>query len=199
MTNPTKVERLQTHFQALSTAATSLNTASDELTKAVGVLDEALKKLNVGLTAWVSFISWSCEAAEYDNEQVGYAKVNGKWGIAIHRIWGDSALGEEREEGPWLFNDAPREMRIRAVDKIPEMVEALSAEASKTTKRVLEKTKEVRELADAIGSIVSEKKVKSVTLAERILAEQNALADAVHNGVIAMSSKLGRDAKERGK
>src|SRR5215472_6474492 len=50
-----KVEKIQTHFQVLSNAASQLNAASDELTRVIGVLDEALKKLNVGLTVWVTF------------------------------------------------------------------------------------------------------------------------------------------------
>ncbi len=151
-----KIAKIQTHFHALSTAATSLNIASDELTKVVGVLDEALKKLNVGLTAWVPFLRWSCEPPEYDEEQIGYCKINSKWGIAIRRVAGDYSTDEGSVEGPWLFNDAPREMRLRAVDKIPEMIEALSTEASKTTKRVLEKTKEVRDLASSIEKITNE-------------------------------------------
>ena len=151
-----KLEKVETHFKALSSVASSLNIASDELTRVVGVLDEALKKLNVGLTAWVSFVRWTCAPDEYDEEQIGYSKVDGKWGIAIRRIWGDNTAGEGNIQGPWLFNDAPREMRLRAVDKIPEMIEALSSEADKTTKSVEEKTEEVRKLAAVIAKIANE-------------------------------------------
>jgi hypothetical protein len=49
-----KITKLQTDFQALSKIATELNVSSDGLTKTVGFLDEALKKLNVGLTVWVT-------------------------------------------------------------------------------------------------------------------------------------------------
>jgi hypothetical protein len=49
-----KITKLQTDFQALSKIATELNVSSDGLTKTVGLLDEALKKLNVGLTVWVT-------------------------------------------------------------------------------------------------------------------------------------------------
>jgi hypothetical protein len=164
------LEKIQTHFQTLSEAAFALNAASDELTKVVGILDEALKKLNVGLTVWVTFTSWgnADEPQEYDEEQIGYCKVSGKWGIALRRIWGDHYADHHAEDGPWLFNEGPREMRIRGVDKIPEVLEALGKEAVDTTKKVQEKAKEVRELADAVGSFTNEAKAKSVTLAERI-------------------------------
>jgi hypothetical protein len=154
-----KVEKIQMHFQALSSVASSLNTASDELTKVVGVLDEALKKLNVGLTVWVTFIKWTGEACEYDEEQIGYCKVNGKWGIALRRIWGDEVADNHVEDGPWLFSDGPREMRLRGVDKIPEVIEELGKAASDTTKRIHETTEEVRELASAIEKIANPEKV----------------------------------------
>ena len=152
MTNPSKVEKIQTHFQALSSAATSLNTASDELTKVVGVLDEALRKLNVGLPVWVTVSRWEDELRRGQDE-IGYCKVNGKWGIALCRSWNDDAGGEDTIEGLWHFNDAPREVRLAGVDKLPEVIEALSKEAIETTKKVQEKTKEVRELASVIEKI----------------------------------------------
>jgi hypothetical protein len=145
-----KYAKVQTHFKALSSVSTSLNTASDELVKAVSVLDEALKKLNVGLTVWVTFRSRGVEDWEYDDDQIGYGKVNGKWGITLRRIWGDNRNDNHDDEGPWLFNEAPRDMRLASVDKIPELIEALSKEASDTTKKIQEKTLEVRELARAI-------------------------------------------------
>lgn len=147
-----QVEKIQKHFQALSGIASSLNTASDELTKAVGVLDEALKKLNIGLSVWVIFRDRSDQSMPgvYDYDEIGYCKVNGTWGIALRTVWGDSELDRHESEGPWLFTDAPRGKRIQAVDKIPSLIEALSKQASETQKKIEEKTKQVRSLADAI-------------------------------------------------
>jgi len=156
-----KIAAIQKHFQVLSGVASSLNTASDELTRAVAALDEALKKLNVGLTVWVTFASITDEDYPeiYDSQQIGYCKVNGTWGIALRHVSGDAERGEQDEDGPWLFSDASREMRIQAVDKIAELIEALSKEASETTKMVQEKTKQVRDLADAIRQDTSGNKV----------------------------------------
>ena len=173
-----KIQKVQTHFQALSSIASSLNAASDELTKVVGVLDEALKKLNVGLPVWVTAWSRGVEDWEFDDDQIGYYKVNGKWGVALRHIWGDHRDDTFYDEGPWLFNDAPRELRLRCVNKIPEVIEALAKEAFNTTKKIQDKTKEVRELAEAIGSVTNEAKGKSLTLAERIAAGQKELTDS---------------------
>jgi methyl-accepting chemotaxis protein len=152
--NDSKSENIQSHFQALTETASSLNAASDELTKVIASLDEALKKLNVGLMVWVTFITWGTdEPSEYDEEQIGYCKINGKWGISLRRIWGDHREDRHVEDGPWHFSDGPREMRLRGVDKIPELIQALSKQAADTTKKVQEKTEQVRELAAAIEQI----------------------------------------------
>ena len=129
-----KVSKIQTHFQALSETASSLNAASDELTQTVALLDESLKKLNVGLSAWVSFRSRDNDddPYEYDVNQIGYCKVNGTWGIALRHIWGHEGLDRHSEDGPWLFNDASREMRLASVDKIPDVIEELAKVAAST-------------------------------------------------------------------
>jgi hypothetical protein len=152
-----KAEKIQTHFQTLSKTASSLNIASDGLTQTVSILNEALQKLNIGLTVWV-VVRADCAEDEpyiYDHDEIGYCKVNGVWGIALQHVRGDASRDEESKDGPWLFNDAPRELRLAGVDKIPDLIEALSKEALKTTKRVQEKTNEVRAVAEAIQNITA--------------------------------------------
>lgn len=212
-----KVTKVQTDFQALSEIASELNVASDQLTRTVAILDEALKKLNVGLTVWVNFSSRGDDEPQlYDLDQIGYCKVNGTWGLALRRVWGDESMPHpwESSEGPWLFNDASRELRLRSVDKIPEVIAELTREAFNTTKRMQEKTKQVLELADAINSLkdaakvramnaLREEKAKSLTLAERIAAGQKSLVDqtAVLNegALAALSDLLTRQRKEGSK
>jgi hypothetical protein len=150
-----KFEKVQTDFQALSAVASSLNSASDELTKVVGILDGALQRLNIGLNVWIDYVNRAEQPGEIDDDQIGYCKVNGKWGIGLRRIWGDTQRDFYEIEGPWLFNDSPRDMRLKSVDKIPELIAALSKAASEMTKKVQEKTQGVRELAGIIEQIAS--------------------------------------------
>jgi methyl-accepting chemotaxis protein len=160
-----KIAKALTHFETLSSLASSLNTASDELTKVVNNLDEALKKLNIGLTVWVPFHfredphSPEC----YDRDEIGYTKVQGTWGLALHRIWGDQVRDDHYEDGPWLFKDAPRELRIACLDEIAGVIEELAKSATDTTKRVQEKTIQVRELAAAIGQLANAHKAADGT------------------------------------
>lgn len=190
-----KIAKLQTDFQALSKIASELNTASDGLTRTVAILDEALKKLNVGLTVWVTFRSRfesDDEPLRYDLDKIGYCKVNGTWGLAIQHIWGDEGMPDpwEGSEGPWLFNDASRELRLHSVDKIPAVIAELAKEASDTTKRIQEKTKEVLQLAEAITQVATDGKGKSLTLAERIAVGQKSLTHPPTQGLTGMLSDM---------
>jgi hypothetical protein len=152
-----KINEVQKHFQALSAVASSLNAASDALTKVVSTLDESLKKLNVGVTAWVTFRSRAdanSDPETYDDDQIGYCKIRGTWGISLRHIWGNAGWDDHNSDGPWLFNDAPRDLRLRSVDKIPDLIEALGKEASETIKQVHESTQRASALAGAIEQIV---------------------------------------------
>jgi cell division septum initiation protein DivIVA len=153
MTLSDKFEKIQSHFQTLSNIASSLNAASDELTSSVKILSDSLKKLNVGLTVWVVFRTRIDDVPHlYDHDEIGYCKVGGEWGIALRSVNGNLARDEHNTESLYLFNDAPREMRLAAVDRLPALIEALAKEAFNTTKRVQQKAQQVRELAQAISN-----------------------------------------------
>src|SRR5271167_532545 len=72
----------------LSKTAISLNKASDGLNQAINQLNEALKKLNLGISSWVSFYVYE-EGPFSDVHEIGYGKVNGKWGVAIKKTFED--------------------------------------------------------------------------------------------------------------
>ena len=148
-----EIGKVQTHFQALSQIASSLNTASDELTSSVETLSESLKKLNVGLTVWVVFRTRDVDEPQmYDQDEIGYTKEGGEWGIFLRSVYGNLSHDEPNSESLCLFNDAPREMRLAAVDKIPDLIKELAKEAFNTTRRVQQKAQQVRELAQAISN-----------------------------------------------
>ena len=178
--NDSKNENVQIQFKVLATVASSLNTASNEFAKSVVILDESLKPLNIGLSVWVPFAFLEgLEHPDYDQDEIGYSKVNGTWGLAIRSIRGrEGREGEafEHVTGPWLFNEAAREMRIHSVEKIPDVIKALIEKASETTKRIQQKTKEVRALTEAIRPVTDEIKRPSsgeiLSAAALLAAEQ---------------------------
>jgi hypothetical protein len=143
--------RVQSSFQQLSIAASALNTASDRLSKLVGQIDAALKPLNVGLECWVNIgIPLHSEDGEQEyREQVGYAKIGGKWGIALKTV-DELIFRDDAHIEQWAFNDAPRQLRLKAIDYIQDLLAELSKEAAKFTEKIAQKTGEVQQLVSAL-------------------------------------------------
>jgi hypothetical protein len=141
---------VSTTFKDLTKTAQSLNSASDKLNQVIEKLDGALRNLNLGVSAWVNFDEWSDEEDNSGHSSVGYSKQNNKWGIALMSISENHTWGEERSM-TWLFADAPRELRLRAVKHIPELIEELNKVAAKFTNDLIKKTNEADELANAIS------------------------------------------------
>jgi len=160
-----KITKIQTSFRQLSVEAAALNSASDQFTRTIRALDEAIKKLNVGLTVWVTFNTWASDGPDYSMDQIGYAKVKGEWGIALRSVDVDQIQDLQEETGLWLFSDAPRELRLDAIAKLPELIAALSDAAAKTTEKVTKKMMEAQELAAALG--LSSEEGKKATPATR--------------------------------
>lgn len=149
---PTKKEpevvpaAVQASFQQLMAAANGLNTASDRLTKTISEIEAVLRPLNIGLHCWVKMgPGWSALDGSSGYYQLGYAKVNGKWGIAL------SECDDFRDEDEtWAFNDAPRHLRLKAIDFIPLLLDALTKKATEATQEITEKTERAAHLVTAL-------------------------------------------------
>ena len=115
-------------------------------------MDIALKKLNLGITVWVPVSKNGGGESDswYVNQDIGYAKIGSTWGVSLRTIDGDYALPESEDIDSWLFNDAPRTLRIAAIEKIPELLEKLSNEAIETTKKLRGKLADAQAVAQAI-------------------------------------------------
>jgi ABC-type transporter Mla subunit MlaD len=150
-----RVERVKNSVRQLPTAAANLNSATDQLGASVAQLDAVLKKFSLGVPTWVPFNQSSADSVpEYYREEIGYAKVGGKWGIAIRTIEGTYQSPDDDEVEQWLFNDAPRLLRVNAVEKIADLLDALIEKAAEMTKTITQKTAEVDALAAGIKSVV---------------------------------------------
>jgi len=146
---------VRSSFERLSKTANSLNTASDRLNQAIEHLNESLKKLNLGISSWVSFYVYD-DGPFSEVHEIGYGKINSKWGIAIKRTFEDLSQPEgfQVDESEWQFSEAPRDMRIQAIPHLHKVIDKLNEDAEKTTQIIKEKTTEAQELANAISSIV---------------------------------------------
>lgn len=158
--NTSAPERVLASFRQLSTSATNLNHASDELRDTISAFDAALKKLNLGISAWVTISGNEDVNGDFWSRDLGYAKIGDTWGIALRDVTGnhnDPEAGYTTHE-EWLFNDAPRWMRVEGVGKITDLLESLTKQADTTTQKIKKKTLEAKELAAAISAAVAETK-----------------------------------------
>jgi hypothetical protein len=142
--------RISSSYKQLTQAATELNAVSDELGKFVTALDAALRRLNLGIATWLRLESREDGSGNYTKRDLGYAKVGNKWGIALRTMSGNHNDVEDSNVEEWLFNDAPRALRIESVEKLPDLFENLVKEADAATKQIRTKTQRAQALAGAL-------------------------------------------------
>jgi hypothetical protein len=145
-------QRVASSYIQLSQVAVDLNDISDTLGKCIHDINEFLKRLNLGVVAWVPIQQDEGIPGEswFWKDEIGYSKVGPIWGICLRKVQGDYQHPDDDEIESWFFNDAPRALRISAIDKIPDLLEKLSKEAAETTKRIGEKLAKAEEVLTSI-------------------------------------------------
>lgn len=140
-------------LKQLSAVSQTINTASDQLNEQIKTIEEAIGSYNLGVSAWVDVRN--VKKTDYTNmspveytrqESLGYEQENGKWCLKV------SAWIEEIETpaGTWRLLDAPREMRMAAVEAIPKLLEKLTEEAMKIAGRVEAQAARAKVIAGSI-------------------------------------------------
>lgn len=139
-------------LQKLTDAATELNAASDTLGAPIEKLAVALQRLNLGVEAWAQYASFQDERSEESwDDSIGYTKFGSQWGIGIRHRECTQEHPDEEHYNYWPFNDAPRAMRLEAIDHLPALVDALIEEARDTANRIKQKVGQAQLVADAIA------------------------------------------------
>jgi len=152
---------LQASFQKLSAASQKLNTASNAFGDAIAGLDEALNNLNPGVTAWINVNSSQDENGSVQEERLGYAKTNGRWGLSLCSVTFPSSQPDHEEvENSWLFNDAPRNLRLVAIDHVPALIHALAKQAEHTADRVAQSADLALDIARSVNAAANAKEAR---------------------------------------
>lgn len=145
------LSEFHSHLERLSSAAARLNELSDELGKQVSEVEAAINRLGLGIYASVEFNSTSDEdGTESENWYLAYGKLNGKWGVLIERLFQRYTDGFADTKA-WHFKDAPRDQRLRAVDHIPSLLEALTRKSDEFTSKVAAKVDVAKRLTSALN------------------------------------------------
>jgi methyl-accepting chemotaxis protein len=158
MDDPSLLSKFQSSFQELATAAAELNQVSDQLTESVAELEAAITSLRLGVSCWVDISeAWN----DRWRHQLGYEKISGKWGLAVRII--DNS--QDRIDNEWLFADSPRDLRVEAVDRIPKLLEGLSAQVTATKDRIAAKVEGTRQLSSAIATAAKQEQASRIVAA----------------------------------
>jgi hypothetical protein len=142
-------------FQNLAALSENLNEASDLVSQQLADFEKAFNAFNLGVSAWIVLHEWdtpvnSGERTYWIKEgiSIGYGKHKGKWGL-LYSEWNDV---QDEWHIQWL-REAPREDRLTAVAKLPELLSKLEAEASKVAEDARAKAAQMKEMVGAVRAL----------------------------------------------
>jgi hypothetical protein len=135
----------------LSSVSDSLNKASDLLTARISEVEAALQRYRLGIDAWVPL-------AEFSNgpvnpaliQELGYGRYGGKWGLLVVEYY-DDAEGPEDEVKQTLLRESSRDIRLAAVDKLPDLIQKIVQEAQKVAEEAALKAEKTRQIAASLS------------------------------------------------
>ena len=139
-------------FGKLEQLSKTLNEDSNELTKILGEINSKLNALNLGVEVWLDNQLYEDRLPrdEYGpgmtaSGYLGYGKFGDSWGLLVRQTRekerGDGELSLESENYRFLL-ESSREVRLSAVDLIPDLITELESEAEET-RTAVSKAKEL--------------------------------------------------------
>ena len=150
-------ERITAAFNALIASGKSINDASGQLAKPIASLEKSLQRLNLGVACWATIGSGIDGEDHYWSREVGYSRINRRWCLAIRTIEGPDHDPERMSLEQWPFSDAPRYLRVKAVEKLPDLIEALVKATDATASRLKKQVAPAQELAAAVSNLINPK------------------------------------------
>jgi hypothetical protein len=131
-------------FDDLAVVAHRLNSSSDDLNAALRRIEARINALALGIERFVPILStraWTEQSnelriREWDEDQLGYGRIGDGWGLLTRtaHFCDDPTMSGDAED-TWDFGDekpllrASREIRIKAVAAIPELLKELKSQA----------------------------------------------------------------------
>jgi hypothetical protein len=141
-----------TALHQIEVLSQTLNQSSDLLSQKIVEIESAINQYKLGVWAWLEqplFHQMESDGNGHDMEMtyhLGYGKVRDKWGILMHqRLDYDPESFE-----PIFLKDAPRDIRVRAIDHISELIERIAAKAAEVNQQVAQKTKLAEQIAASL-------------------------------------------------
>jgi len=153
---------METSLKQISTVSRSFHQASDEVSTQVAGLECALNACGLGVSPWVEEpIFTESEITEPEGTdhlieinyeyRLGYGMHNGKWGLIASCSW------DVTDDDPKItfLRDASREMRLKALYAIPNLLNSLAVQVTALTDEALKKAALAKKIAAGLKQIMS--------------------------------------------
>ena len=147
-------ERIGSSLKRLVTATSDQKAAASELGKSIAVLDDALRKINLQISAWHT-IATSKTGQSTRTRDVGWTRLKGQWCIAIRQTHNDEAV-HKYDEDIWRFIDAPAWMVNESVSKLADLFDTLVKRTQEVTEKFRARKLEAEKLAGAVTKALAE-------------------------------------------
>lgn len=123
--------KFQQTCKRLMEASIPLNQASDEFNKHIKLIEDSLSKLNTGVI---------CNVIIDKATSLHHAKGPTGWGLYIIQ-----ESNQDEKTQLWRFTDAPRYLRIKAVEAIPALLKEMEREIQYLTNQLTESTNKIKD------------------------------------------------------
>lgn len=146
-------------LERLKNVARTLNEQTDAVNSIIESANKQLAAMNVGVTLWLSqysspvLLDASGDSGQETGWQLGYAKIDDAWQIAVRRVTTTQKFfeGDERapytdvnvHQAPIALMKASRIIRIEACGHLARLLENLALEVERLLKGIHEATTSV--------------------------------------------------------
>ena len=131
-------------FAHLDGLSARLNESSDLLIESIKLVEAKLASMRLGVEAWVkepleteTTLDDKGDPQDKLTTWFGYAKVGADWGLYIRE---NSERWDECDGSPWpsfvRLQQASRELRIKAIQQLPDLIKELEARAEAALKAI---------------------------------------------------------------
>jgi hypothetical protein len=160
-------DRVVAAFMQLAKSSQTLNDEVAEWTKHVSIVNESLRKLGVGVSAWHVVSQGGDDENSHWRREIGFTKLEDEWCIALKKTSWDDRWPEEGSEEIWPFEDAPRWFMLDAGGKIPDLLETLVKRTDETTVKVTKRKEEAATMAIALALLTDGMSVDGTSAPEK--------------------------------
>ncbi|MBI3810003.1 MAG: hypothetical protein HY284_06060 [Nitrospirae bacterium] len=146
-------------FSRLEGLSARINQASDSLSTTLAQIEVKLRDLRLGVEAWVpTETTQFCDDVGNDDgamlEFLGYGKYNGQWQLLIKNQTEDpdeDGTPTRNESPPVPLCQQPRETRVKAIQHLPALLEALAKNAENTLQMIESQKAVAQAVIDELG------------------------------------------------